>query len=178
MVVLLRTDEKNPERNPVCSLWNHEEEGPSAGFLVVYAVTKSLQSCPTLWDPVDCSPPGSSVHGILKARILEWFAMPSSRRSSQPRDRNHVSCLLHWQAGSLTLVPPGKPLLCLGHCTCNRKWVCGQGLRPSTIKGSVMFLCKDLRSCHLVTVNWTQPSSLQTYLLLKVVQQRPCDWVG
>ena len=51
-------------------------------------------------------------------------------------------------------------------------------MRPSTIKGSVMFLCKDLRSCHLVTVNWTQPSSLQTYLLLKVVQQRPCDWVG
>ena len=44
------------------------------------------QSCWTLWDPVDCSPPGSSVHGILQARILEWVAMPSSRGSSQPRD--------------------------------------------------------------------------------------------
>ena len=47
---------------------------------------KSLQSCPTLCDPVDCSLPGSSVRGILQARILERFAMPSSRRSSQPRD--------------------------------------------------------------------------------------------
>ena len=35
------------------------------------------QSCPTLWDPMDCSPPGSSVHGILQARILEWVAFPS-----------------------------------------------------------------------------------------------------
>ena len=40
---------------------------------------KSLQLCPTLCDPMDCSPPGSSVHGILQARILEWVAMPSSR---------------------------------------------------------------------------------------------------
>ena len=45
---------------------------------------KSLQSCPTLCDPMDCSPPGSSVHGILQARILEWVAMPSSRESSNP----------------------------------------------------------------------------------------------
>ena len=37
------------------------------------------QSCPTLGDPTDCSPPGSSVHGILQARILEWVAVPSSR---------------------------------------------------------------------------------------------------
>ena len=38
--------------------------------------TKSLQSCPTLCDPMDCNLPGSSVHGILQARILEWVAMP------------------------------------------------------------------------------------------------------
>ena len=43
---------------------------------------KSLQSCPTLCDPMDCSPPGSSVQGILQARILEWVAMPCSRGSS------------------------------------------------------------------------------------------------
>ena len=48
----------------------------------VCVCAKSLQSCPTLWDPMDCSPPGSSVHGILQARILEWVAMPSSRGSS------------------------------------------------------------------------------------------------
>ena len=45
---------------------------------------KSLQSWPTLCDPMDCSLPGSSVHGISQARILEWVAMPASRGSSQP----------------------------------------------------------------------------------------------
>ena len=48
--------------------------------------TKSLQLCLTLWDPVNCSLPDSSVHGILQASILEWVAMPSPRGSSQPRD--------------------------------------------------------------------------------------------
>ena len=52
---------------------------------------KVAQSCPTLWEPVDCSPPGSSVHGILQARILEWVAIAFSRGSSQPRDRTQVS---------------------------------------------------------------------------------------
>ena len=50
------------------------------------------QLCLTLCDPMDRSPPGSSVHGILQARILEWVAIPSSRGSSQPRDRTCVSC--------------------------------------------------------------------------------------
>ena len=45
---------------------------------------------------MDCSPPGSSVHGILQARILEWVDMPSSRGSSQPRDRTHISCFGKW----------------------------------------------------------------------------------
>jgi len=44
------------------------------------------QSCPTLCDPMDCSLPGSSVHGILQARILEWVAIPFSRGSSQSKD--------------------------------------------------------------------------------------------
>ena len=58
---------------------------------------------------MDCSPPGSSVHGILQARILEWVAIPFSGGSFQPRDWNHISyiCLLHWQAGSLPLAPLG-----------------------------------------------------------------------
>ena len=68
---------------------------------------KTLQSCPTLCDPVDCNQPGSSIHGILQERILEWgVAMPFSRSSSWPR--NQTSCLLHWQADSLPLTPPGK----------------------------------------------------------------------
>ena len=49
------------------------------------------QSCLTLCDPMDYSPPGSSVHGILQARVLEWVAMLSSRGSSQPRNQTQVS---------------------------------------------------------------------------------------
>ena len=52
---------------------------------------KPLQSCPTVWDPVDYSLTGSSVHGILQARVLEWIAMPSSRGFSQPRDQTCIS---------------------------------------------------------------------------------------
>ena len=68
---------------------------------------KSLQSCPALCDPVDYSPPGSSVNGILQARILEWVAMLSSRGPSPPRDWNSICCLLHWQVDSFPLTPPG-----------------------------------------------------------------------
>ena len=50
------------------------------------------QSCLTLCNPMDCSPPGSSHHGILQARILEWVVMPFSRGSSQPRDQTWLSC--------------------------------------------------------------------------------------
>ena len=49
------------------------------------------QLCPTLCDPIDCSLPGSSVHGIFQARILEWVAISFSRGSSQPRDQTRVS---------------------------------------------------------------------------------------
>ena len=52
---------------------------------------KLLQSCPTLCNPMDCSLPGSSVHGILQARKLEWVAIPYSRGSSSSRDRTRVS---------------------------------------------------------------------------------------
>ena len=49
------------------------------------------QSCLTLCDPMNYSPPGSSLHGILQARILEWVAIPFSRESSRPRDQTQVS---------------------------------------------------------------------------------------
>ena len=52
------------------------------------------QSLPILSDPMDCSPSGSSVHGVLLARILEWVATPFSRGSSRPRDRTRVSCIV------------------------------------------------------------------------------------
>ena len=62
----------------------------------VHSCMLSLQSYPTLCDLMDCSPPGSSVHRILQARILEWIAMPSSRVSSQPKDGtrfSYISCI-------------------------------------------------------------------------------------
>ena len=63
------------------------------------------QSCPTLCDLMDCSPPGSSLCGILRARVLEWVAIPFSRGSSQTRDQTWVS---HIAAGFLTVSAPGK----------------------------------------------------------------------
>ena len=53
------------------------------------------QSCSALWNPMDCSPPGSYVHGILQARMLEWVAMPFSRGSFQPRDQNQIYRLIY-----------------------------------------------------------------------------------
>ena len=60
-------------------------------YLFLYMHAKLLQLCPTLCDTMDCSQPGSSVHGILQTRILEWVAMSSSRGSSPLRDRTRVS---------------------------------------------------------------------------------------
>ena len=59
-------------------------------YICVCMCTKSLQSFLTLCYPMDCSLPGSSVHGVLQERILEWVAMSSSRGSSQSRDWIHI----------------------------------------------------------------------------------------
>ena len=74
------------------------------------AAVCAAQSCPILCDPVDSSPPGSSVHGISQARILKWVAISFSRGSSQPRD---CTCTLASPAlagGFFITAPPGKPL--------------------------------------------------------------------
>ena len=60
---------------------------------IMHTCAKSLQSCLTLFYPMDCSLPGSPGFGILQVRILEWVAMPSSRGSSQSRNRTQVSCI-------------------------------------------------------------------------------------
>ena len=73
---------------------------------------KSLQSCPTLCDPVNCSPTGSSVHGILQARMLEWIAK-FSRGSSWLRDQTRVSAVLgisRWALCRLESANWGGPL--------------------------------------------------------------------
>ena len=68
-----------------------------------------FQSCPTLCDPMNCSPPSCSVYGILQVRILERVAMPSCRGSSQPRDWTCISCDSCISGRFLTTEPLGKP---------------------------------------------------------------------
>ena len=99
-------------------------------FLHVCVHAKSLQSCPTLCDPMDCSPPGSSVHGIFQARILEWVAITSSRGSSRIKPASLMPLAL---SGELfTTRPPGKPFT-LFRSPCSRELPCleGQNLSPS-----------------------------------------------
>ena len=71
-------------------------------------VSEVAQSCPTLSDPIDCSLPGSSIHGISQARILEWVAIFFSRGSSRPRIEPTSSTLA---GGFFTAEPPGRPKL-------------------------------------------------------------------
>ena len=78
-------------------------DGSTSGFPVPHHL---LQSCVTLYNPMNCSPPGSSVCGIPHARILQWVAIPFSRGSSQPRNQTHVFSL---GGGLFTTEPPGKP---------------------------------------------------------------------
>ena len=84
------------------TLWTSQEAGAgsflfihcthSASTLPTHTHTHTFaQLCPILCDPMDCSPPGSSIHGILQARILEWITIPFSRGSSLPRDQTHIS---------------------------------------------------------------------------------------
>ena len=62
-------------------------------YVVLCMCVESFQLCPTLCDPMDCSLPGSTVLGILQARILKWVVIPFSRGSSQPRDQTWVTCV-------------------------------------------------------------------------------------
>ena len=85
-------------------------------FLSLY-MCGAVPSCSVVFNslgPIDCSPRGSSVHGMLQARILEWVSMSSSRVSSQARDPTQVSCV----AGEFfTTELPGKPM-CVCVCVC------------------------------------------------------------
>ena len=60
---------------------------------VCACVCSVTQLCPTLWDPIDCSPPGSSAHGIFQAWVLKWSAISYSRGSPHPRNQTCVSCI-------------------------------------------------------------------------------------
>ena len=80
--------------NPFFEVWSNRQPSNEQGMQA-----ELLQLCMTLWDPKDGSPPGSSVHGILQARILKWVAISYSRGSSQPREQIcicYVSFIGRW----------------------------------------------------------------------------------
>ena len=87
--------------------------------MCVYVHTRA-QSCPTLCDALNYSPPGSSVHGIFQARILECATISYSRGSAKPGDQTHVACVscitggffTHW-ATQEALSGPGDPVMCV-----------------------------------------------------------------
>ena len=90
-----------------------EEQGHNLQMVNVINIEwVCAQSCWTLCDPTDCSPPGSSVHGISQTRTLEWVAISSSRGSSRPRNQTHISCLLHWQVNSIPLCYQFNTAIC------------------------------------------------------------------
>ena len=98
------TQRSPPSHNATSSSWI--KTSLLSPHLILCSVT---QSCLTLCDLMDCNPSGSSVHGILQARILEWVAVPFSRGYSQPRDEHGSPAL---QADSLPSEPEGKPNFC------------------------------------------------------------------
>ena len=153
------------------------------------AAAKSLQLCLTLCDPIDGSPPGSSVHGTLQARTLEWVAISFSRRSFRPRDWTHV-CLLHWQASSLPLSHQGKKWLLLwtqlnvSYFTTNsyHYWA---GILCLTLY-QVLFLhwkwkWNLLSHVRLFTTPWTAHGILQARILVVIPfstgSSQPRDWI-
>ena len=91
-------------------IWIMKVKKPNSAFCYNESESESevTQSCPTLCDPVDCSPPGSSVHGSLQARILEWVAIPFSRGIFLTLGLNLD--LLHCRQILLPSEPPGKPV--------------------------------------------------------------------
>ena len=110
----------------------------------------SVSQCPTLWDPMDCSPPVSSVHGILQARALEWAAMSSSRASSPPR------------------IKPSSPALAGGFLT-TEPWAKSHSQRFSSFAQLCLTVCNPM-DCNMpgLSVHHQLPEFMQTHV----------HWVG
>ena len=142
-------------------------------YLFVFTLTpcmhvNSLQSCLTLCSSMDHSPPGSSIHGIPQARILEWVAMPSSRGSSQPRKIKPTSLRSPVLAGSLPLegFPGGSD---------GKAFACNAGDLGS-IPGSGRSLEKAMAP-HSSTVAWKIPWTEEPGRLQSTGSQRVRhDW--
>ena len=119
-------------------------------------------SCPTLCDPTDCSPPGSSVHGIFHARVLEWVAISYSRGSSWPRDQARVSCV-SW-TGRWILYHSLSHLEAHKAPTLQEKLIKKNVNKKFTVKGRAV----ESRDCQLV--QWMQPpagAGVALYLIIE-----------
>ena len=104
---------------------------------------KVTQSCPTLCDPMDCSLLGSSIHGILQTRILEWVAVPFSRGSSHSRDRTQVPLI----AGRfLPSEPPEKPK----NTGVGNQWIC-----PTQESNQGLLHCRQVDSLTAELIAYT-----------------------
>ena len=117
------------------SPWDLKREFLWGSLFHVYESVSVSCSVMSLWDPMDRSPPAFSVYGISQARILEWVAKPSSRGSSQPRDRTRVSCIV---GGSFTI------------------WATREAL---SVRGPGLIIV-ELKSLESGTSPWDQTSAL------------------
>ena len=133
------------------------------------------QSCLTLCDPMDCSPPGSSVHWILQARRLEWVAMPSFRGSSWPRGWTHVSyvsCTGRWVLYHLHhLGSPGTSQY-LGNKACDHTTPNSNAIYPSFLPLAIQRLGSGLESHTSLYLGLEQILRQGSCPLLVSVKQR------
>ena len=141
-------------------------------------------SCLTLHDLMDYSPTGSSIHGILQARILEWVAIPFSRGSSQSRDRSQVSCI----AGQIFTIRPTRDLskimylhviLNLGGSFELNFLFFSSMLSIHTLIGmisSVMCCAQSLSCVQLFVTPWTRAH--QVPLSMGIIQAKILEWVA
>ena len=121
-------------------------------FQMKWSEVKSLSRVRLLWDPVDCSPPGSSVHGILQGRTLEWVDITFSRGSSRPRDQTRVSCV----AGRFFTV-----------WATEKSYKCGSYLLP--------FLLREQKSTFEVII--TEPTWTMHLILFETLHMYPWESV-
>ena len=137
---------------------------PYNGLLqcVCVCVYKCSQLCTTLYNSMDCSPPGSSVHGILQARILEWVTIYFSREFSPPRDWTHISCV-----------------------SCISRWV----LYQLSHQGSSYYstakqndkrikIAKNNNSRKRYVTKWYMKSDINTSHVLKNIQSNNLSYLG
>ena len=123
----------------------------SMSHYYVYTWSEVVQSCPTCYDPMYCSLPGSSFHGIFQARVLEWVATSFSRRSSQPRVQTQVFCIAGrsftiWATReALVQGSPEKPYMStyrcsLSLCTFRGVWCTSWNFISTYLCGSLLSL--------------------------------------